>query len=576
MRGRGGKIQKQKRNTTKEEGSSSQVNRQNEKNVVESLVGTLLNVSRKTKDGVNARLDQVELGVKLELFAMQEEDKTTLPLVGYTLTNAEKYIFCEMLYNIKNTDELVPYIERNKQVLKTENPGKRIAFLENEHSKSFAKWLRKEVNHRVGGVKHDTTLGYTLVDLNNLGHKVYPFILASQARQVFYVKDPIDKKISIVFKTPPKNYKDKYEEVDEEFSTVIHQHNNNILPHVDRRDLGDESGNDYYQTDCRDLTMILDSLDDSNGPSISRVPIYGPSVQGLLDYYGYDNIEDYLSDFYFPSIDKEDTIVHTGQDPIHEFHSLKSKAKYVPISQKHNPNVKSPIAITGCVLGLPNVDTWDDILKKLRMRTPGSCADKWMNGKDYGKDNHHVFCIYSSDDTKGVSSKGPSITSIPKEGSSIARLSKALIPKELLAWYGYDIIKDYLPVTKKLISKFIFKRPISIKGCMLGLANVETYDNTVKKFGMRTPGRYADKSKRKRKVNMYQFARNTNQICIAMYQSQDLCWDYQMLLHGMKLKRKWEPGNQKLVQIRQRGNKKVSVEAAPALALIKFFGSHYW
>ncbi|GJY61119.1 putative reverse transcriptase domain-containing protein [Tanacetum coccineum] len=36
---------------------------------------------RKTKDGVNARLDQVELGVKLELFAMQEEDKTTLPLV---------------------------------------------------------------------------------------------------------------------------------------------------------------------------------------------------------------------------------------------------------------------------------------------------------------------------------------------------------------------------------------------------------------------------------------------------------------------------------------------------------------
>ncbi|GJW85284.1 hypothetical protein Tco_0158429 [Tanacetum coccineum] len=42
------------------------------------------------------------------------------------------------------TDEIVPYIERHKQVLKTENPGKRIAFLENEHSKSFAKWLREE------------------------------------------------------------------------------------------------------------------------------------------------------------------------------------------------------------------------------------------------------------------------------------------------------------------------------------------------------------------------------------------------------------------------------------------------
>nr|GEX61526.1 hypothetical protein [Tanacetum cinerariifolium] len=126
-------------------------------------VETLLNVSRKTKDRVNARLDLAELGVKPELFATQEEDKTTLPPA-----------------------ELV-------------------------------------------GVKRDTTLGYTLVDLNNLGHKFDSFILASQAQKVFYVKDQINKKLSIVFKTPHKNYKDMYDEVDKEFSTVIHQYNDNIL-----------------------------------------------------------------------------------------------------------------------------------------------------------------------------------------------------------------------------------------------------------------------------------------------------------------------------------------------------------
>ncbi|GKD54600.1 retrovirus-related pol polyprotein from transposon TNT 1-94, partial [Tanacetum coccineum] len=49
------------------------------------------------------------------------------------------------LYVIQNTDELVSYIERHKQVLKTENPGKRIAFLENEHSKYFAKWFAKRL-----------------------------------------------------------------------------------------------------------------------------------------------------------------------------------------------------------------------------------------------------------------------------------------------------------------------------------------------------------------------------------------------------------------------------------------------
>ncbi|GJX33209.1 hypothetical protein Tco_0243064 [Tanacetum coccineum] len=132
MRGRGGKIQKQKRNTTEEEGSSRQVNGQNdaywrkfniwyrklrywshnsvphcidfmhvEKNVTESLVGTLLHIPGKTKDGVNARLDLTELGVKPELFAMQEEDKITLPPVGYTLTNTEKDTFCETLHNLR-------------------------------------------------------------------------------------------------------------------------------------------------------------------------------------------------------------------------------------------------------------------------------------------------------------------------------------------------------------------------------------------------------------------------------------------------------------------------------------------
>nr|GEV33757.1 hypothetical protein [Tanacetum cinerariifolium] len=136
----------------------------------------------------------------------------------------------------------------------------------------------------------------------------------------------------------------------------------------------------------------------------------------------------------------------------------------------------------------------------LRMRTPGRCADKWMNGKNYRKDNHHVFCIYSSDDNKGILSKGPSITSIPKEGPSIAKLAKEPIPKEFLAWYGYDIVKDYLPITEKPILKFIFKSPNPIKRCALGLANVETWDNIVKKYGMRTPGRCVDKSKGKRKI----------------------------------------------------------------------------
>ncbi|GJX92627.1 hypothetical protein Tco_0347213 [Tanacetum coccineum] len=68
-----------------------------------------------------------------------------------------------------------------------------------------------------------------------------------------------------------------------------------------------------------------------------------------------------------------------------------------------------------------------------------------------------MLTLDSSDDNKGVSSEGPSIISIPKEGPSIARRSKEPILKELLEWYGYDTVEDYLPVAKKPIPKVIFK-----------------------------------------------------------------------------------------------------------------------
>nr|GEV04182.1 reverse transcriptase domain-containing protein [Tanacetum cinerariifolium] len=75
------------------------------------------------------------------------------------------------------------------------------------------------------------------------------------------------------------------------------------------------------------------SDDDKKGPSKASVPIFkGPSVQGLLDYYGYNDIKEYLSWNYFPSTDKENTDKDitdkdtTDEDCIHEFNYAMSKA----------------------------------------------------------------------------------------------------------------------------------------------------------------------------------------------------------------------------------------------------------
>nr|KAJ0206645.1 hypothetical protein LSAT_V11C500290410 [Lactuca sativa] len=72
-----------------------------EKNVGESLVGTMLNIPGKTKDGLQARLDLAHFGLKPELQVHIEGNKTTLPAASYTLKTEEKTMFCETLYNLR-------------------------------------------------------------------------------------------------------------------------------------------------------------------------------------------------------------------------------------------------------------------------------------------------------------------------------------------------------------------------------------------------------------------------------------------------------------------------------------------
>ena len=38
-----------------------------EKNVCDNIIGTLINIQGKTKDGLNARLDLVEMGIREQL-----------------------------------------------------------------------------------------------------------------------------------------------------------------------------------------------------------------------------------------------------------------------------------------------------------------------------------------------------------------------------------------------------------------------------------------------------------------------------------------------------------------------------
>ncbi|GJR16758.1 ulp1 protease family, C-terminal catalytic domain-containing protein [Tanacetum coccineum] len=129
------------------------------------------------------------------------------------------------------------------------------------------------------------------------------------------------------------------------------------------------------------IVLSSDSSDDRKGSSKASIPIFkGPSVEGLLDHYGYNDIEKYLSWNYFPSTDKENTNKDitdkdiTDEDCIHESNYAMSKGKYVPVLHKLNPKVKSPVLVTGCVLGLTNVTTWDEIVNKFLLKIKPAIA----------------------------------------------------------------------------------------------------------------------------------------------------------------------------------------------------------
>ncbi|XP_034708941.1 uncharacterized protein LOC117931992 [Vitis riparia] len=72
-----------------------------EKNVCESIIGTLLNIPGKTKDGVKSRLDLLEMGLRPDLAPRFGLKRTYLPPACYTLSRKEKKIVLQTLADLK-------------------------------------------------------------------------------------------------------------------------------------------------------------------------------------------------------------------------------------------------------------------------------------------------------------------------------------------------------------------------------------------------------------------------------------------------------------------------------------------
>ena len=67
------------------------------------LIGTLLNIKGKTKDGLKCRQDLVDMGIRDQLHPVARGDRTYLPPACHTMSTTEKKRFCHCLKNHKVT-----------------------------------------------------------------------------------------------------------------------------------------------------------------------------------------------------------------------------------------------------------------------------------------------------------------------------------------------------------------------------------------------------------------------------------------------------------------------------------------
>jgi len=84
-----------------------------EKNLCDNLIGTLMDIPSKTKDGLKARLDLVELGIRHNLHpVVDNEGKQTVPDAPFTMSREKKEVLCSVFQNLRTPDGYASNISR--------------------------------------------------------------------------------------------------------------------------------------------------------------------------------------------------------------------------------------------------------------------------------------------------------------------------------------------------------------------------------------------------------------------------------------------------------------------------------
>ncbi|KAI5338540.1 hypothetical protein L3X38_017811 [Prunus dulcis] len=238
---------------------------------------TLLEIPGKNKDGIAARLDLLNIGIKIDLQTEYGQRRTRLPLGPWNLSRVEKRAVCNSFYGMK-MQQLLPVAIRS--VL--EKPASGVYLLAHTMQVANAKdknpivsnmgfygviqeiWdldyqkfripvLRCDWIDNTSGLVVDK-LGFTLVDLSKIGHRNDQFVMASQVKQVFYVDDLMHRGWSVVLSMPNREYNDVIGDDVLGDTRIECEPFTRGIPNVDTfDDLVGEFGNENIRDGCEDI-----------------------------------------------------------------------------------------------------------------------------------------------------------------------------------------------------------------------------------------------------------------------------------------------------------------------------------
>ena len=85
-----------------------------EKNVMDNILGTLLNLKDQTNDNYKARLNLADMGIRSELHLQQKgDDKYTILPACFPMTSSERDSFLQVLKDVTMPDRYASNISRH-------------------------------------------------------------------------------------------------------------------------------------------------------------------------------------------------------------------------------------------------------------------------------------------------------------------------------------------------------------------------------------------------------------------------------------------------------------------------------